>query len=205
MKGKAGKLFICELILCYMVGLVIISYARGPEKYRRDPSGPKWTASDFSCFDDTGQSQVLKDVLHVENITPGRNIAFQTEVELTGVDGFGISFLIDCPLEYQGTHLAVDLYNEAAGYDEGSVEYMHMLSEGENKISCELVPGEGAPNTASLRIFTADVVNYNIRELRIDTLQKTAKVSAGMWAALLFAVAATAITWAVAWKQRKAE
>lgn len=203
MKGKTGKLLIFELILCYMVLLVLISHARGPDKFQRDSGGPVWTASDLQCFDEMELSKVEGTVLHMESATFGRNIVFQREIKIDGVDGVFVGFLIDCPQEYQGTHLAVDLYNEAAGYNEGGARYMHTLSQGKNEISCRLFVGENAPDTALIRIFTADLANYDIQELQIYTLHKTEKVGAGMWIALLLAVAATAVTGAVGWNRRK--
>ena len=194
LKNILKRLLIVEIITYYIVVLTIISHVRGPEKYQRDPAGPVWTASDFSCFDDTGRSRVQEDKLHMENTTAGHNIIFQTEVNMIGSDGFYINFFIDCPPEYQETHLAVDLFNEEAGCDEGNVEYMHTLSEGENKIVCELFPQENVPGTAFMRIFTSDSANYNVQDLQIYSLCKAEKVSVSMILTLVLMVVAMVIT-----------
>jgi len=202
-KSTRRGLLIAEILFCYMLALAVISHVRGPEKYEEDTKNTRWTAESFLCVDDTGLSGVRGNTLHVQNDVPGRNIEFRTGVQLAENMGFQISFYIDCPADFAGDGIAVDLYSDESGYDWPYQIYIHTLSAGVNEVSCSLFPGEGAPDNAWLRIFTSSKADYDIQDLQVCRLIQAEKVSVGLKAALGVGLLATVITGAAGWRRKK--
>jgi len=204
-KTMLKRLLIVEILFCYILTLAVVSHIRGPDQYKEDARSIQWTAESFLCVDDTGLSGVKGNTLHVQNDVPGRNIEFRTGVQLAEDTGFRISFLIDCPAEFAGDGIAVDLYNEEARFDWPYQVYIYTLSAGTNKISYDLFSGENAPDTAWLRIFTSSKSNYDIQNLRVCHLIQVEKVSVGLKAALFAGLLAVAVTGSVSWRWKKIE
>ncbi len=199
------RLLMFEILLCYILALAVVSYIRGPDKYKEDTRSIQWAAESFLCIDDTGLSGVKGNTLHVQNDVPGQNIEFRTGVQLAEDIGFRISFFIDCPADFAGGGIAFDLYNDEAGDDWPYQVYNYALSAGPNEISYDLFPGENAPDAAWLRIFTSSKANYDIQNLRICRLMQVEKVSARLKVALCASLLAVAVTGSVIWWRKKIE
>ena len=169
---------IVEVIVCYLAILAVVSYAKGPERYHILKDDPLLTAADFATFsgEEAGSGSLV-----VENDEPGHAVGWQGKVDLTKLGRLNVSFRLDCPAEYAGGTLFVDLYNYEAGYDDPEQEWVQTLLAGSNDVHCNLIPGEGAPDTALLRLFTLDVIDCEIVDLAVCKEEVLPKVPSGLW------------------------
>lgn len=160
---RLKALLIIEIIVCYMAFLNVISHARGPQNYEAVTDAPLLTASDFIGFDGGRAEQGLV----FNNQTMGAAVGYQAELSLDELERILISFTVDCPPEYIGSTLYVDLYNDIANYDNPEQEYHLVLQEGLNNASTVLEPGKSAPENGQLRFFTVEPADYTLEDLQI--------------------------------------
>lgn len=173
---RAKVLLWVAVVACYMAFLAIISHARGPQPYELIPR-ETLTPAAFTSFDGSTSGQ---DALPFQNNTDGNLVGYTVPVSLQGLHGLQISFEIDCQPEDSGSVLYVDFYNPDENYDDPSNEFQVTLQEGKNEVTQELYPGDTAPQSAQLRLFTLNSAHYEIRQLSILEQQPTPKVSTGM-------------------------
>lgn len=200
-----GRLIVAEMIVCYLAVLTLVSYACGPEKYRAATENPLLAIADFTSF---AGEPAGEDGLVLANDTAGQAVGYFAELPLEGLESIQIVCRVDCPPEYAGGTLVVDLYNLEAGYDNAEQEYRLILEPGVNEACFSLTPGESAPDTAQLRFFTLDPAAYVMQNLMICPLEALPKVAGALLAAgaacfLLLAV--TAAVYYMAGRLEKAE
>lgn len=183
-KAKLKWIIIVELIVFYFSLLNVISHARGPVPYQIDTSQPVVRIEDFVPMAEMGVD-ATETALPFYNAVEGSAVGYQTEVSLQSVNPINIQFQIECPPEQSGTTLYVDLYNFEASYDNPEQEKQIVLQEGLNQIQFDLNKGEQAPGTAYLRLFTLNVVDYQIEQLQIYEKMALPKVSTPMWVAVV--------------------
>ena len=156
-------LLIFEVIVCYMALMTVVSHIRGPQRYEVISDMPLLDASDFTAFDGASAEKALK----LSNQAPGTAVGYLAQLPLIGLERIHISFEVDCPAEYSGGMLILDLYNYESGYDSEEQEYRLTLQEGLNEVSVSLEPGEAAPEQAQFRVFTLDAAGYEVRNLQV--------------------------------------
>lgn len=183
-------LLIFEAVVCYMALLNIVSHVRGPQNYVVLTDTPLVSVSDFTGFDGGGTEQGLL----LENQTPGTVVGYQANLALNGLDSIYLSFSVDCPAEYAGGVLIVDLYNYESGYDSPEQEYQIVLHEGINEAAFSLSPGENAPEQGQLRLFTTDGAGYELKELQVYQEQPLPAVTGTMVTVTSILVAITTVT-----------
>ena len=167
MNRKLRKwLIILEVVVFYLCLLNIISHARGPVMYKVKSEAPLLEITDFLPFIDIGVPQT-DTALPFLNTIEGRAIGYQGKLENIHIDGINISFEVVCPSAYKNTTIIVDLYNYEAGYDSPEQEKQIILNEGTNNVDIQIIPEESAPQTAWLRLFTGNCVNYEITNLKV--------------------------------------
>lgn len=197
-KGKKrawlGRLVIVEMIVCYMAALTLVSHARGPVKYRTATEKPLLETAGFTSF---AGEPAQGDALLLENDTAGQAVGFAAELPLEGLEGIRVAFQADCPPDYAGGTLVVDLYNAKAGYDSAEQEFSLALEPGVTAVEQTLAPGESAPGRAQLRFFTLDTVSCSIRGLSVCPVEALPKVGRGLLAAVAacFAMLAASTIW----------
>ena len=183
-------LLIFEAVACYMALLNIVSHVRAPQQYVPATDAPLVSVSDFTGFDGGGTEQGLR----LENQAPGTAVGYQAELTLSGLDSIYLRVSVDCPAEYAGGVLFVDLYNYESGYDSPEQEYQLVLQEGANEAAFILKPGEGAPEKALLRLFTLDAAGYEVNDLQVYQEQPLPKVTGAMVAVAAILIAITVAT-----------
>ena len=179
-------LLILEGIVFYFALLNIVSHVRGPIPYQIDKTTPLVEMEEFQPFFDMG-AVVKEKVLPIINVSEGVAAGYQTEVLLSDVDAINIQFQVNCPADQAGSVLHVDLYNAEAEYDNPEQEQEITLQEGWNEIQFDLIKGDQAPDTAYLRLFTLNAVNYQIESLEIYRKIPLPKVTTPMAAAAIVA------------------
>ena len=192
-------LIIAEIIVCYMAVLTIISYARGPEKFKAMTDSPMIGVGDFISFN--GEA-VPGDVLQIVNGTPGTVVGYSAWIALDDLDRVQISFQIDCLPEYAGNVLYVDLYELETGYDNAEQQVSVILQEGRNEVEFSLELGENHPQRAQLRFFTLDSADYTIRDISFLMLKLRPKVSVGIIAGAVVCFLLLAGTGRVWWREK---
>ena len=175
-------LLILEGIVFYFALLNIISHVRGPIPYQIEETTPLVEMEEFQPFFDMG-AVVTEKALPIINVSEGVAAGYQTEVLLIDVDAINIQFQVNCPADEAGSILHVDLYNAEAEYDNPEQEQEITLQEGWNEIQFDLLKGDQAPDTAYLRLFTLNAVNYQIENMEIYRKTPLPKVTNPMVAA----------------------
>lgn len=186
-----GRLMVVEIIVCYMAVLTLVSHARGPEKYRAATDAPLLAADSFTSF---AGEPAGEDGLRLANSTAGQAVGFAAELPLESRERIQAAFLVDCPPEFAGSILHVDLYEPDAGYDNDEQEATLVMQPGRNAVSLTLWTGENAPESAQLRFFTGDIVDYRLEQVSIYELLQQPKVTAAMKGALILSFLALGIT-----------
>ena len=161
-----------------MAVLTAVSYARGPARYET-AKRPLLATEDFISF--AGQPAKPGGEFLLENGTAGTAVGYQAGLDLAALDGVLISFQTECPAEYAGGTLFVDLYNGEAGYDSPEQEFVLTVQAGHNEASFVLEPGPDHPDTVLLRFFTLGRAGYALEDVQIYEQVPMPKVSAGMW------------------------
>lgn len=193
---------IAEVIVCYMAILAVISYARGPERWR--PVGPPVLESGaFASF--AGEPAGENGPLPMENGPDGQAVGYQAETALSGVDALQVTLKVECPAEYAGNTLIVDLYNDQAGYDDPAQESQVALQAGPNQLDLSLDPGSSPPEQAALRLFTLDSAGYQLEDVTVRQMERTPKVPGSVWVGLVVCLALPLFTLAAWVVTRKLE
>lgn len=193
-----GRLIVVELIVCYLAVLTFVSHARGPVKYRTATESPLLDVEDFVSF-----AGAREDAILLVNDMAGQAAGFAAELPLEGLEGIRVAFQVDCPPEYAGGTLVVDLYNAEAGYDSAEQEFSLELEPGVNMVERTIDPGESAPGRAQLRIFTLDLAGYGIHELAVCPVEAIPKLGMGLLAAAAACFACLAGSTALWFMDRK--
>lgn len=179
MKKKIKWIILIEIIVLYMSILNLISHARGPAPYKMNTEEPLLSADEMVSFPD------------MEGITEDGNLSI---VNLTGTDGVGyagwlslesleqlqVSLDVNCPDEYSGCTLIIDLYNLEEEYDAVEQEKQVVLKPGINRIDVHIEPGETHPAQAQLRIFTMNVANLTITSFSVYSLVEMERITMPM-------------------------
>jgi len=185
-----GRLMVVEIIVCYMAVLTLVSHVRGPEKYRIAAESPLLAAEEFTSF----AGEAAGGELRLENDASGAAVGYSAKLSLKDLEGIHVAFQTDCPAEYAGGTLYVDLYDFEAGYDNAEQEYRLTLEQGINTADFTLHPGESAPDDAQLRFFTLDPAGYDVEGLAVSPVEALPKVSPAMTAAAISCFAVLAAT-----------
>ena len=166
-------LIIIELLICYMSILTVISYWRGPVQYRALPEEPLLISTDFASFSD--DKVVGAQSLRLQNDFAGNAVGYASLLNLIDLEQIAVSFSVDCPVQYAGNTLHIDLWN--VGYDRDEQEYTVALQGGLNQFDIFLNKGLEAPNEAMLRFFTLDLADYSIENIQVSLAETLPKVS----------------------------
>lgn len=191
-----NRLIVIEIVVCYMVLLTIISYARGPERYQALTSTPLLQSEDFVPY--LGDLSKEAGFVFIENETLGIAVGYAAPLELHKDERFQVSFWLDCPAEFAGGALYTDLFNGETAYDSPEQEVCNVLQVGHNEFQFSLDTGENPPDTALLRFFTGDYAGYQLNEIQVCREEMIPKVSKKMWAVLsacLLTLAGTIFAW----------
>lgn len=179
-KSKKIKwLLIAEIIVFYMSLLNLLSHVRALAPYRVITEDVLLTAEDFQSFR-SPEVFGTNGVLSFGNETDGEVEGYQCQLVLSDLGGLSVCFEIDCPAAYAGNVLTVDLFNAQAGYDSSEQEEQTSLLAGWNTVEIALAPGENAPDTAQLRIFTTQPAQYEVRDLQVYGHDLLPKVTPSM-------------------------
>lgn len=170
-------IIITETIICYLACLAVVSYIQGPVRYRVVTEAP--IPESFTTF--AGVPAETGGVFFFENVVPGEVVGYMTTLRLSGLDRIQISFQVECPAEFAGGILFIDLYNLEAGYDNPEQDYHLTVQEGHSEVAFAMAPGENPPEYAYLRIFTLDPAGYRLEDIRIYCEERMPKVSVGLW------------------------
>lgn len=205
MTTKLGKhksaIIILTAILLYFSLLTYISYQRAPAQYRIDENTPSLAEyQDFIVMAGEEGAYVGQDSLMFDSADSSAEV-FAARLSLTDLQKISVQFSVDCPEEYAGTTLHVDLYDGEA-YDAPEQEFFVVLAPGVNQINEVLDKGENAPEEAWLRIFTLEPAKYAVDNLHIYAV--TEKTNGSKEAAFaLFLVAFCGAMAAFAYNRRK--
>ena len=193
---------IVEVIVCYMAVLTVISYARGPEHWR--PAEPPVLESGaFTSF--AGEPAGENGPLPMENGPDGQAVGYEAEADLIGGAALQVSLKVECPAEYAGNTLIVDLYNDQAGYDDPAQESWITLQAGTNQLDLSLDPGASPPERALVRLFTLDSAGYQLEDVTVRQMERTPKVPGSVWIGLALCLALPLFTlaaWTVTEKRK---
>lgn len=136
--------------------------------------------------------EASETALHIYNTVDGAVAGYTGPLSNLGeLECVTIQFQVECPAEFVGNTLIVDLYNYEPSYDNPEQEYHVVLQEGINNISIELLPGQTAPETGELRFFTVNTADYWIENVQVFEKIAQPKVTMPM----TFAVVGTALLW----------
>jgi len=177
--GLWRGIIIAEIIVCYFACLAVVSHIRAPEQYRVVTETPLLQTNDFTAFD--GKPAEAGGTLPLKNAVPNEAVGYMAKLMLSELEQIQISFQTECPDEFAGGSLSIDLYNFEAGYDNPEQEYQLILQEGHNEAAFHLTPGENPPEEAFLRIFTLDPAGYWLEDVQIYREERLPKVPAGLW------------------------
>lgn len=172
-------MIIAEIIICYLACLTMVSYIRGPEHYRVVTDTPLLQTEDFLTF--AGVPAEADGVLSLENAVQGEAAGYMARLRLSGLEQVQVSFQIECPAEFAGGLLSIDLYNFEADYDSLEQEHQLTVQEGNNEVTFWLAPGEDPPEEAFLRIFTLDPAGYRLEDIQVCQGELLPKISAVLW------------------------
>lgn len=162
---KNMKIFIiAEVIVLYFSILNIISHVCAPIQYEANTEQPLFCAEDFVPLTGDGV-QEAGAVLTFYNQVKGTAVGFLADLDLSIRDEIAVQFQIDCPTQFAGGIVFIDLCNGEAGYDYPEQEYQLVLEPGLNRVAFQLNKGENAPEYAQFRIFTLDPADYTVEQL----------------------------------------
>lgn len=177
-KATLKRVMICELILCYMAILVMISHIRAPQPYETIMQTSLLEMNDFESFDGF---TVIDQTMTIKNGAEDQLVGYQAPLQLAGLERIRIMFQIDCDILAEGDNLlSVDLYEAESGYDYAEQENVLRLQEGINEISVSLPIGENAPDAAMLRLFTLDQADWTIHSFHVYEEVPAPKVTPAM-------------------------
>ena len=183
-RRKTKWLLSAEGIVFYLALLNIISHIRGPVPYQVDTSQSIIQIQDFIPMAEMGVS-ATETVLPIYNTVDGTVAGYTAPLVFQDLECLTIQFQVNCPPEFEGNTLIVDLYNYEAQYDNPDQEHHVVLQAGTNNISFELLPGDAAPETGELRFFTVNTADYEIEKLQVHEKTAMPKVTSPMVAAVI--------------------
>ena len=172
---------IVEIIACYMAILTAISYARGPEQWQKTEP-PVLESGAFTSF--VGEAARENGPLPMVNGPDGQAVGYQAETDLGSGIPLQVALKIECPVEYAGNTLIVDLYNYEAGYDDPAQESQVTLQLGTNELVLTLDPGASPPRQALVRLFSLDPAGYQLDDVTVWQMAQTPKVPGSVWIGL---------------------
>ena len=192
------RLIILEIVVCYMATLTVVSYLRGPGRYEVIDRTSLLSATDLSSF---ANEKVAGDSFWMENPSAGAAAGYSARLSLQDLERIRIAYSVECPAEYAGGILYVDLYEPEMEYDNPEQEYSLTLSAGLNQVVFSLNPGISHPVNVNLRFFTLDPAGYEIQNIEIYPEAALPKVSKGLAISvgLYFMLLGVTIT---AWRMR---
>ena len=176
-KRWLAGLMAVEIIICYMAVLTVLSYQRGPVRHQVIRETPLLDAAAFTSF--TGELAGEEGLSFTKGNEEG-SIGYHAHLQLSGLSGVYVAFSVDCPAEYAGNMLHIDLQESSVGYDNDEQEFFLTLEEGTNQVEFTLDPGDSPPDTALLRFFTLDAANYIVRDIQIYPEAILPKIPMGM-------------------------
>ena len=159
------RVLVLEAVVCYIAILTVISYLRGPARYQVVREAPLLGITDFTSFD--GASTNAKQGLVFKKGNEDGAIGYNANLRLSGLSGVHVAFSLNCPKEYAGNILHIDLQESSVGYDNDEQEIFLTLEEGMNQIKFTLDPGDSPPENVLLRFFTLEPANYTVQDLQI--------------------------------------
>lgn len=161
-------IFGIELLAIYFSILSVISFVRATEQCQKSKD-PLLTYSDFFVVVGESEATASEDSL-VFHSKDAVDKVFSAGLSLQNLESIWVEFVVNCPEEYQGSVLHVDLW--ADGYDNSEQEFETILKVGKNKIAGVLHKGDHAPDEAQFRIFSLDPGEYSVEELFISKAVK---------------------------------
>lgn len=185
---------IVSALVCYIAILNVISHARGPFQYEAEEDSPLAEVGSFVSF--SGEI-AASDRLVFSNSAEGNAVGYLHDITLSGLERIQVSFTVDCPPQYAGTSIIIDLYNPIVGYDSPEQEEVIILQEGINEITAVLVPGENAPDEAQLRLFTGNITDVSAEYVEVYSLRQLPKVTPSMVVAIFLPVSVLIVSGAV--------
>ena len=197
---RLKQLLILEAVICYIALLTVVSYAKGPARYKTLTDNLLLTSENFTIF--AGNVSSKCGGLYMENTDSGNSMGYSAPLSLYGLDRVHVEFSVDCPKEYANGVLHVDL--QAYGYDNDEQEFFLTLKQGMNHADFSLDPGPNPPQDVLLRLFTLDKAEYSIQNLQIYPETVLSQFPRGMIPTVIAAftiLVATIIFWINSWRQ----
>ena len=197
---KLKQIFILEAVICYIALLTVVSYAKGPARYRTLTDSLLLTSENFTVF--AGDVSSERGGLYMENIDPGNSMGYSAPLSLHGLDRVRVKFSLECPEECANGVLHVDL--QAHGYDNDEQEFFLTLKQGINNVDFSLDPGLDPPQDVMLRIFNLDKAEYSIQDLQVYPETVLPQIPHGMIlivTVIFLVLGSTFIFWMNSWKQ----
>lgn len=201
-KIRIKILLILEAVICYMAFLNVISHIQGPPQYQVLTDAPLLTTSDFLNFDG---KKMAGDTLAFSSQNEGTAVGYQTQLSLSELESICVSFTLNCPADYVGTMLYIDLYNGQAQYDNPEQEHQIVLQSGLNMVESVFSIEEDAPSEAQLRVFTLEKAGYTVDKLQVCKAEPLPKVTGVMVAALAIGMVVLVATVIVYYRYSVAE
>ena len=188
-----NRLIAVELLICYLAVLAVISYIRGPVRYRIITDAELQLSGERVSFTDGAI-----DNIYMENAGNGESARFTVAADLGGAERIRMEFASDCPADYAGGELHVGLYASDEEGAESLQEFHFKMKEGKNRMeaSFDACP----PEQGFFRFQTSDPAGYDIQSLHVYPEEELPTVSKGLAVGTLLCFAvlgATAVLWAV--------
>lgn len=177
-----SRLVLIEIIVCYMAILTAVSYLRGPVRHQIIRETPLLSITDFTSF--TGESAKEEEGLFFQNGNEEGGVGYNAHLKLSGLAGVYVAFSVDCPEEYAGNILHIDLQESSVGYDNDDQEFFLDLKRGVNQVEFTLNPGDSPPENVLLRFFTLEPANYTVQNLQVYPETNLPKITGGMLLAI---------------------
>ena len=193
-------LIIVEAIFFYFCILNVISHVKAPMQYIVDADSLLLQAEDFAPLSAAG-GEKIENKLSFVNIVQGTAVGYVADLQLTNLEWISASFQIDCPNEFAGGTIFVDLCNGEQGYDNPEQEQSFKLEAGINTLSCQIYKGDIAPSKAQLRIITLDRANFMVEQLKVEKAFPAPSVTSPMIWVVIFSGIILAVTIITYWRK----
>lgn len=174
-------ILVLEAISFYFAVLNVISHMRAPAVYERVEE-PLIQTEEFSPYFQMGV--VTDSTLPLVNQEEGVVAGYEKDISSEGLDQLRIQCHIDCPEQYLGAAIFIDLYQQN-GYDDPQREQVINLESGPNDIDVCLEVGDNPPEIIFVRLFTPSVIDVEIENLQVFEMVKTSCVHPAMYGAVV--------------------
>lgn len=157
---------------------------------------PLLRTEEFTTF--AGVPTKIGEGFSLENADADSVVGYMARLCITESEQLRVSFQTECPAEFAGGVLIIDLYNDEAGYDNLEQQYQQTVQEGRSETEFWLSLGDNPPEEAFLRFFTLDPAGYRLENVRIYRGEPLPKVPAGPWAGVgicFLLLAGTVLMW----------